>query len=65
MRVKIYSNEHTAWWKDEFCGYTSDINKAGVYDGLEEIKKRHPYLISATPYDEDFLIPIVEDEAEE
>ena len=31
----------------------------------DEIKKRHPYLISATPYDEDFLIPIVEDEVEE
>ena len=65
MKYRIWSNEHKSWWRDEFCGYTSDINKAGVYDGLEEIKKRHPYLISATPNDEDFLIPIVEDEVEE
>ena len=65
MKYRIWSNEHKAWWRTEFCGYTSDITKAGVYDGLEEIKKRHSYLISATPNDEDFLIPIVEDEAEE
>lgn len=64
MKYRIWSNEHRAWWKDDFCGYTSDINKAGVY-GLEEIKKSYPYLISATPTDEDFLIPIIEDEVEE
>lgn len=65
MKYRIWSNEHKAWWRDEFFGYTSDINKAGVYDGLEEIKKRYPYLINATPNDEDFLIPIVEIEEEE
>lgn len=61
MKYRIWSNEHNAWWRDSFCGYTKDINQAGVYDGLEEIKKRHPYLIGATPKDEDFLIPVIEE----
>lgn len=31
-RYLIWSNEHRAFWRADFCGYTSDVRKAGVYD---------------------------------
>ena len=61
MKYRIWSNEHNAWWGDEFCGYTKNIENAGIYDGLDQIKKRHPYLIGATPKDDDFLVPIIDE----
>lgn len=61
MKYRIWSNEHNAWRRDSFCGYTTDINQAGVYEGLEEIKKRYSYLIGATPKDDDFLVPVIEE----
>ena len=61
MKYRIWSNEHNAWWRDEFCGYTKNIENAGIYDGLGQIKQRYPYLIGATPKDDDFLVPIIDE----
>lgn len=27
----IWSYEHDAWWRPDFCGYSKDINEAGYY----------------------------------
>lgn len=29
--VRIWSGEHKAWWGANYCGYTVDIQSAGVY----------------------------------
>lgn len=29
--VRIWSNEHRAWWRPEGCGYTTNVNEAGIY----------------------------------
>lgn len=59
-KYRIWSNEHNAWWKPNYCGYTQDINKAGVYT-LEELKNsNYKYLIANTPKDEDFLFEVSE-----
>ena len=60
MKYRIWSNEHNAWWRDEFCGYTKNIEDAGVYE-LDQIKKNYSYLIKATPKDDDFLVPVIDE----
>ena len=54
MRVKIYSNKHSAWWKDNYCGYTNDESKAGVFE-IEEVNKKYPYIDFDTTK-EDYLV---------
>ena len=54
MRVKIYSNEHSAWWKDNYFGYTNDESKAGVFE-IEEVNKKYPYIDFDTTK-EDYLV---------
>ena len=60
MKYRIWSNEHNAWWKDNFCGYTQNIEDAGVYE-LDQIKKNYSYLIKATPKNKDFLVPVIDE----
>lgn len=31
MKFRIWSNEHQAWWRPAFFGYTQDIAFAGLY----------------------------------
>ena len=54
MRVKIYSNEHSAWWKSNYFGYTNDESKAGVFE-IEEVNKKYPYIDFDTTK-EDYLV---------
>lgn len=37
-RWYIWSNEHNAWWKPDWKGYTPDKTSAGVYSYAEAIK---------------------------
>lgn len=53
--VKIYSNEHGAWWAPNYCGYTNSKN-AGIFDYEEAIKK-YPY-IKYGKNDEDYFVDI-------
>ena len=39
--VKIYSNEHSAWWRPKYCGYTRNELEAGIFK-YEEAKKKYP-----------------------
>ena len=54
MRVKIYSNEHAAWWEANYCGYTKDESKAGIFE-IEEVNKKYPY-IDFDRTKEDYLV---------
>ena len=54
MRVKIYSNEHTAWWKDNYLGYTTNESEAGIFE-IDEVNKYYPYIDFDTTK-EDYLI---------
>lgn len=54
MRVKIYSNEHNAWWQHNYCGYTNDESKAGIFE-IEEVNKKYPY-INFNKTKEDYLV---------
>jgi hypothetical protein len=38
MRFWIYSQEHAAWWKPNWQGYTRDFVQAGTYS-LEDTRK--------------------------
>jgi hypothetical protein len=31
-KVRIWSAEHRAWWRPEFCGYTVHVEAAGIYE---------------------------------
>ena len=53
--VKIYSNEHGAWWAPHYCGYTNSA-KAGIFDYEEAIKK-YPY-IKYDRNDEDYFVDV-------
>lgn len=55
-KVRIYSNEHQAWWRPDYCGYTEDKTKAGIFDYDKAVEK-YPYI----DYDrskEDFFIDL-------
>lgn len=54
MKVLIYSNEHEAWWRDNYCGYTTKQEKAGVFD-YEEAHKCYP-TIGFNRQDEDYFV---------
>lgn len=54
MRVKIYSNEHTAWWKENYLGYTNNESEAGIFE-IEEVNKYYPYIDFDTTK-EDYLV---------
>ncbi len=30
-RVLIWSDEHHAWWRPDYCGYTVHVAAAGIY----------------------------------
>ena len=42
MRVKIYSNEHTAWWKENYFVYTNNESEAGIFE-IEEVFTNNPH----------------------
>lgn len=54
MKVLIYSNEHEAWWRDNYCGYTTKQEKAGVFD-YEKAHKCYP-TIGFNRQDEDYFV---------
>lgn len=56
--VKIYSNEHGAWWAPNYCGYTNS-KKAGIFD-YEEAVKKYPY-IKYDKNDEDYFVDVSSD----
>lgn len=58
-KVMIYSNEHKAWWKPYYFGYTQCSKEAGIFD-LEEAVKRYPKLDYDTS-NEDFLVDITDE----
>ncbi len=31
IRVRIYSKEHHAFWREDYCGYTLTREHAGIY----------------------------------
>lgn len=37
-RYLVWSNEHSAWWGPDHCGYTRIIHRAGRYDRAEAMK---------------------------
>lgn len=54
--VKIYSNEHGAWWRPAYCGYTDNKIKAGIFD-YDEVVKKYPYIKYDTN-DEDYFVDV-------
>lgn len=56
--VKIYSNEHEAWWKPSYAGYAQDEKLAGIFD-YDEAKKKYPK-IGYNDFEEDFFVDICE-----
>lgn len=41
--VRIYSNEHGAWWAPRYCGYRDNPARAGVFR-YEEAKAKYPQI---------------------
>ena len=42
--VRIWSNEHNAWWRPNSCGYTVNWYRAGIYsaaEGKEIVSRSH------------------------
>jgi hypothetical protein len=37
-KVRIWSGEWHAWWRPDACGYTKDIEQAGIYAVGEAMK---------------------------
>lgn len=54
MKVKIYSNEHNAWWNYIYLGYTTNESEAGIFE-IEEVNKYYPYIDFDTTK-EDYLV---------
>lgn len=57
--VKIYSNEHGAWWRPNYCGYTNDITKAGIFD-YEDALKHYPRM-SYDKDNKDYFIDVTQE----
>ena len=60
--VRIYSNEHDAWWGDSYCGYTPVRHEAGIFD-VKEVQKEYPRLDYDTTK-EDYLEDVSTEEVE-
>jgi hypothetical protein len=62
--VLIWSNEHSAWWKPNSCGYTSDRSEAGAYlldDAMAICRGANKHLRDAeVPYEA--IVPIYPEE---
>ena len=42
MRVRIWSNEHRAYWRPNGCGYTTEPEMAGMFDAEDAVERtRH------------------------
>ena len=52
--VLIYSNEHQAWWRPNYCGYTNDITKAGIFD-YEDALRHYPRMSYDKGYKDYFV----------
>ena len=58
-KVKIYSNEHQAWWKPNYCGYTRDESKAGVFE-IEDVYKNYgTNQITFDTNKEDYFVEVI------
>ena len=55
MKVIIYSNQHKAFWKPNYNGYTNDYKEAGIYNA-DKFQKDYPKINCDTNND-DFMIP--------
>ena len=56
MKVKVYSNEHSAWWREDYWGYTENEEEAGIYD-YDTFIKRYPD-ITFNEENEDYLVGV-------
>lgn len=61
--VRIYSNEHGAWWRPYYCGYTNDIAKAGIFE-YEDALEHYPRM-SYNKEQEDYFIDVESSELED
>lgn len=57
--VLIYSNDHRAWWRPNYCGYTNDIAEAGIFDYEDAIK--HCPGMSYDKDNEDYFIDVTQE----
>ena len=57
--VLIYSNEHGAWWRSNYCGYTKDITKAGIFE-YEDALKHYPRM-SYDKDNDDYFINVTQE----
>lgn len=55
-KVMVYSNEHKAWWKPFYFGYTNSQKEAGIFN-YDDVIKDYPYLDFDSAND-DFLVDI-------
>ena len=63
--VRIYSNEHKAWWAPGYCGYRDNPMKAGIfrrgevsakYPDLDYDKAKDDYLVEYEFSEKDVLL---------
>lgn len=38
QKYLVWSNEHNAWWRPDYCGYTNHIQAAGRYSREVAVK---------------------------
>lgn len=51
----VWSNEHGAWWRPNWNGYTQDVHQAGRYDDAELdsiLKTANSYIKDGDPPNE-------------